>query len=233
MIKLSIIVPCYNEAENIPLILERFRVAIVRDDIEVILVDNNSSDNSKEVLAKLLPRFGFARSVFEPTPGYGNAVLAGLRAAQSEYIGWTHADMQTDPKDAVRALEILEKLGSPKDVYVKGRRLGRSLFNVFFTFGMSVFETIYMGSLLFDINAQPNIFHKSFFAAWKNPPGDFALDLYVFNLAKKMKMRVIRFPVLFPKRIHGESSWDKGLASKWKLIRRIIKFSRELKKRSF
>lgn len=229
--KLSIVVPCYNEAENIPLILERFRAVISRDDIEVVLVDNNSSDNSKTILAELLPKFGFARSVFEPTPGYGNAILAGLRAAKADYIGWTHADMQTDPKDAIRALEIMEGAGSPKDMYVKGRRRGRPLMDVVFTLGMSVFETLYMRCVLFDINAQPNIFHRSFFEAWQNPPGDFALDLYALYLAKTMRLRVARFPVVFPKRIHGTSTWNTGFASKWKFIKRTIKFSRELKKK--
>lgn len=55
--KLSIVVPCYNEEENIPLILERFGEIMTRDDIEVILVDNGSTDNSAQVLARLLPSF--------------------------------------------------------------------------------------------------------------------------------------------------------------------------------
>ena len=229
--KLSIVVPCYNEAENIPLILERFRAVIVRDDVEVILVDNNSSDNSKVVLAELLPKYNFARSVFEPSAGYGNAILAGLRAGRGEYLGWTHADMQTDPKDTIRALEIMEDAGSPKDIYVKGRRHGRPLMDVVFTFGMSVFETMYMRRVLFDINAQPNIFHKTFFEKWKNPPGDFAFDLYALYLAKTMNIRIVRFPVIFPKRIHGASTWNTGFASKWKFIKRTFRFSVELKKR--
>ena len=45
--KLSIVVPCYDEAENIPLILKRFGEVIKRDDIEVILVDNGSRDSSE------------------------------------------------------------------------------------------------------------------------------------------------------------------------------------------
>ncbi|MBN2585377.1 glycosyltransferase [Patescibacteria group bacterium] len=229
--KLSIIIPCYNEAKNIPLILERFQEVIDRDDIEVILVDNNSSDDSKQVLAELLPKYTFARSIFEPTPGYGQAIVAGLRVAQGEYIGWTHADMQTDPKDPIRALDIIEKLGNPSNIYLKGRRLARPLIDIVFTFGMSVFETIYMGRVLFDINAQPNIFHRNFFANWQNPPGDFALDLYALYLAKQMRFRVIRFNVRFPKRIHGRSTWDTGFASKWKFVKRTLKFSVELKKR--
>ena len=45
--KLSIVVPCYDEAENIPLILKRFGEVIKRDDIEVILVDNKSGERGE------------------------------------------------------------------------------------------------------------------------------------------------------------------------------------------
>ena len=51
--KLSIIVPCYNESKNIPLILEKFANVIKRDDVEVILVNNGSTDNSQMVLDEL------------------------------------------------------------------------------------------------------------------------------------------------------------------------------------
>ncbi len=59
--KLSIVVPCYNEEENIPLILERFQEVIEREDIEVILVNNGSTDNSAQVLEQLLPKYSFAK----------------------------------------------------------------------------------------------------------------------------------------------------------------------------
>ena len=229
--KLSIIVPCYNEAENIPLILEKFGAVIKRPDIEVILVDNNSGDDSQKVLAELLPKYKFARSLFESDAGYGNAVLAGLRAANGEYIGRTHADMQTDPGDAIKGLEIIEKAGNPQNIYVKGSRRGRPLLNTFFTLGMSIFESLYFGRILNEINAQPNIFHRSFFDSWQDPPGDFSLDLYVLYTAKIKKLDIVRFPVFFPKRLHGASSWDTGLASKWKFIKRTVNFSVVLKEK--
>ena len=60
-------------------------------------------------------------------------------SAGGEYIGWTHADMQTDPADILKALEIIER--EQGLVFVKGNRKGRPLFDVFFTAGMSLFET--------------------------------------------------------------------------------------------
>jgi glycosyltransferase involved in cell wall biosynthesis len=230
-LQLSIIIPCYNEKKNIPLILERFKNVINRKDIEVILVDNGSNDNSSEVLNELIPKYSFAKTVkVEVNKGYGFGILSGLKTASGEYIGWTHADMQTDPYDPIKALEIIEKKGCPKNIYIKGKRKGRSFFDLFFTMGMSFFETVYLKKRLWDINAQPNIFHSSFYRGWGNPPHDFSLDLYALYQAKINNLEITRFEVLFPKRLHGQSSWNTGLKAKWKFIKRTADFSKKLKK---
>ena len=229
--KLSIVVPCYNEEKNIPLILEKFNEVIDKEDIEVLLVNNGSTDNSKNIMEQLVPNFGFARVVtINKNQGYGFGITSGLKEALGEFICYTHADMQTDPADVLKALEIIEKQDNPKNCYVKGDRKGRSIFDQFFTIGMSAFETIYLGKKLWDINAQPNIFHRSFFKSLTNIPKDFSLDLYFLYTAQKQDLEVIRFDVMFPERIHGESSWNTGLASKWKFIKRTFDFSIKLKK---
>lgn len=229
--KLSIVVPCYDEAENIPLILKRFNEVIKRDDVEVILVDNGSRDNSPELLKKLLPEYSFARTVrIEVNQGYGYGILQGLHACSGKFIGWTHADMQTDPADLIKALDIIEANKDNEKIFVKGNRKGRPLFDQFFTSGMSLFETLYMGEKLYDVNAQPNVFSKKFFETWENPPKDFALDLYALYMARKAKLQIERFDVIFPERIHGESHWNSGLTAKWKFIKRTIEFSKNLKK---
>ncbi len=232
--KLSIIVPCYNEVKNIPLILERFGESIHRNDVEVILVDNGSTDSTAAELKQLLPEYKFARSVTVPVnQGYGYGIMQGLKAAEGEFIGWTHADMQTDPRDVLRALAIIEKKERKKrkeKIYVKGSRKGRSISDRIFTNGMSLFEYILLKAQLYDINAQPNIFHKKFFEKWKNPPHDFSLDLYAFYMARRLGLEVIRFPVLFPERIHGVSKWNTGLRSKWKFIKRTVGYSINLKR---
>ncbi|MDC0253352.1 glycosyltransferase family 2 protein [Bacteriovoracales bacterium] len=229
--KLSIVVPCFNEEKNLTLILEKFNSHINRSDIEVILVDNGSTDGSQKVFEEQIPRYSFARLVrIENNIGYGHGILAGLKNAKGEFLGWTHADLQTDPKDVLRALEKIEEKGNAKSLFIKGKRKGRPFFDEFFTKGMSLFESLYLKKALWDINAQPNIFHKSFFDTWENPPNDFSLDLYSLFLAKKKKMDIQRMEVLFPPRVHGESSWNKGLASKWKFIKRTLVYSRQLKK---
>lgn len=229
----SIIVPCYNEAENIPLILKRFSEVVgKRNDIEVILVNNGSTDNSAETLDSLLPDCRFARTAFvEVNQGYGFGILCGLKAAKGDFLGWTHADMQTDPADVIKAINIIIENEYRGNVYVKGSRKGRRFSDTFFTVGMSVFETVYLRTKLNDINAQPNMFSREFFEKWKNPPYDFSLDLYALYMAKKCGCDVIRFPVVFPERIHGQSKWNSGFKSKIKFVKRTVDFSRELKRK--
>ncbi len=228
--KLSIVIPCYNEEKNIPLIVSRFGDIIKNEDLEVILVNNGSRDNSQKILDELLPQYRFFKTVVvEINQGYGYGILQGLKEAKGEYIGWTHADMQTDPADVLRAYDIIEKSGAP-NLFIKGNRKNRSLLDAFFTAGMSVFESVYLGKPLYDINAQPTIFPRAFYNGWQNPPYDFSLDLYSYYMAHVFGLEIKRFPVLFPKRIHGHSSWNTGLASKWKFIKRTLDYSVKLKK---
>ncbi len=229
--QLSIVIPCYNEEENIPLILEKFREVIREEDLEVILVNNGSTDGSAAVLERLLPGFPFARTVLVPeNQGYGYGILQGLKEAEGTFVGWTHADMQTDPSDVLKAYHILEERGWDRRLYVKGNRKGRGLFDRFFTVGMGVFETLYLKKRLSDVNAQPNIFSREFFDTWESPPSDFALDLYALYMAQIRGLELVRFDVLFPPRIHGSSHWNTGLAGKWKFIKRTFSFSVKLKK---
>ena len=227
----SVVIPCYNEKENIPMLLDGFARALQgkEDWVEVILVDNGSTDGSGEVLDKLLPGYPFARTVrVEINQGYGYGILRGLQAAKDNYVGWTHADLQTDPADIPKACQLIKEGGEA--CYVKGKRIGRPWSDVFFTKGMGLFETIFLGCPLQDINAQPNFFPREFYESWENPPYDFSLDLYAYYMAQKKELKLCRFPVEFTRRLYGSSHWNTGLVSKWKFIKRTVDFSVRLKK---
>jgi glycosyltransferase involved in cell wall biosynthesis len=233
MIEFSIVVPCFNEEKNIPLILSSFEKHIgSRDNVEIILVNNGSTDNSLSLMSDLIPKYNFARLVqVDVNKGYGNGILKGLEIAQGEYLGWTHADMQADPYDILKGIESIQKNNYPKNIFVKGTRKRRPFSDNFFTVGMSFFELFITRFWLWDINAQPNIFHKEFYLSWDNPPLDFSLDLFALYYAKKNGLDIVRFPVLFPPRKFGSSSWNTGIYSKFKFIKRTVKFSFELQKR--
>lgn len=228
--RFSLVIPCYNEAANLPLLLERCKELAVRPDVEVVLVDNGSTDSTAEVLQNLLPKYPGCRSIrVEKNQGYGFGIVSGLRAAEGQILGWTHADMQTDPQDALRGLDLFEKNGD--NIFVKGRRYGRPFMDVIFTVGMSMFETLLLANPMWDINAQPTMFPRKFFDAWSSPPDDFSLDLYAYYQAQTQGLKVCRFPVKFGKRAHGVSHWNVNWVAKWKFIRRTIDFSLQLKKK--
>lgn len=231
--KLSLIIPCYNESKNLELLVPKCKkLTDSRDDIEVILVNNGSTDDSEQVMTELLTNEERIRSVkVEVNQGYGFGILSGMKEGKGEILAWTHADMQTDPMDALKGLEFFEQTKDKEKIFVKGKRFGRPFMDVFFTIGMAFFEMILMQKIMWDINAQPTMMHRNFFHSWQDAPHDFSLDLFAYYMAKNNKLEVKRFPVLFGERAHGTSHWNVDFKAKLKFIKRTINYSIELKKR--
>lgn len=227
----SLIIPCFNEGDGLSALVSACISADFPEDFEIILVDNGSTDNTPSILPRLLDGQSQIRWVrIEENEGYGNGILFGLSQAKGNLLGWSHADLQTDPADFKTAVELFNN--GETELFVKGQRFGRPLFDVFFTVCMSIFEMFLLRKLFWDINAQPNIFSRRFYMSWEAPPKDFSLDLYVYYLAKTSGLRVQRFPVFFGKRKYGSSHWNIDWRSKFKFIRRTIDFSFELKKKN-
>jgi len=229
---LSIIVPCYNEEKNIPLIVKKFKKIISSNlAIELILVDNGSTDSSNKLIKNIVKKNKNIKiAEVKENIGYGFGIWTGIQKASGEYICWTHADLQTDIADTIKAYKLIIRQINPIRCLVKGNRKSRPLIDTFFTFGMSLFETIILKTWIYDINAQPNLFHRSFLKNVGKPPIDFSFDLYFYYIAKRKGYEIIRFPVLFKPRVHGESHWNTSLKSKWKFIKRTLKFTLKMQK---
>jgi glycosyltransferase involved in cell wall biosynthesis len=225
---LSIIVPCYNESKNLERLLDRFRQVVAgREGVEVVLVNNGSTDDSAEVFAGELarPENHFARCVqVEVNIGYGHGIVTGLRAGQGEILAWTHADLQTDPNDVILGYDRIRQEADPTRVFLRGRRQGRGWFDAFFTGGMSVVASLALGVRLRDINAQPKMFHRRFLDLMADPPHDFSLDLYVLYLARTHAYTILDQPACFGKRRAGEAKGGGSLRGKIKLTRRAASY---------
>ena len=232
MADLSIVIPCYNEAQNIPLILERLKAVYDScNDVEIILVDNGSSDNTAEVLKNNIDdkKYSFVTCHrVENNIGYGNGILSGLKQAHGKYLAWTHADMQTDPVDVVTAYKVL-KSENDEQCIVKGKRKNRGLLDNFFTFGMSIITLLFLKKWYHDINAQPKVFSREFYNKLDKAPHDFSLDLYLLFVAKSMKYKTLTIPVFFNKRQYGEAKGGGSLKTKWSLIKRTFSYILKLK----
>src|SRR3954470_7617768 len=103
--KVSVVIPCLNEAQNIERCVSTAREVLEREGIsgEVVVVDNASEDHSAELAAG-----AGARVVHEPRRGYGSAYLAGFGAARGEYIVMADADLTYDFDEIPRFVTHLD-----------------------------------------------------------------------------------------------------------------------------
>jgi len=218
---LSIILPCYNEAGNLPLLLEAYR-QVWRDlPAELILVDNGSTDSTAAVLAGELarPEFAFARSVRVPqNRGYGHGILTGLQAARGEFLAFSHADMQCSPADVFRAYDRLLAAPNPSQTLVKGKRTARDASASLVTNGMAALASTVLLTPLTDINAQPKLFHRSHLARLTRPPDGFQFDLYVLYRARQAGLTLLTIPVVFGERVHGQSKSAFNILARYRTI---------------
>ena len=227
--KLSLVIPCFNEAKNIPTLIKGCAVLLSNPNVELILVNNGSLDETEKEIRIAAKRHKNCRLInIKQNIGYGNGILTGLRSAKGHVLAWTHADLQTDPNDALRGFELFASYGN--EIFVKGLREKRPILDNIFTVGMSIFESLLLRKPFWDINAQPTMFSRNFFETWESPPDDFSLDLYAYSEAVKQNKKIKRIAVHFDRRLYGQSSWNISARSKLQFIKRTISFSLKLKK---
>ena len=229
--RLSIVLPCYNESRNLPLLLERYRESWEDLPAELLLVENGSTDDSAATLDRLLATglYPFARVVQVPVNrGYGFGIMSGLCDARGEFVAFSHADMQCAAGDVFAAFHMLCASPNPEKSLIKGRRHGRHWRDRMITAAMSVIAFALLGRRLTDINAQPKIFHRSLLDSLKHPADGFELDLYVLYTAASYGFTIRTVPVAFPPRIHGASNWAFSLASRCRFIGQTIQYMFEL-----
>lgn len=226
--KLSIIIPCYNESLSINSLVDSCK-SIIEDDIEIILVDNGSTDGTYDILKQIdLPKQIIPIRI-KKNIGYGNGILKGLENARGEVLSWTHADLQTDPRDVVDGYILYQNEIISKKCIVKGVRKNRNFIDSFFTFCMSLYTFSSLGVWLYDINAQPKIFHRDLFKYFDNAPLDFSLDLFALLTFKKLNITTRTFEVYFKKRKFGEAKGGGSFKGKFKLIKRTLNYINQLK----
>ncbi|MBX3180881.1 MAG: glycosyltransferase family 2 protein [Candidatus Hydrogenedentes bacterium] len=110
--RVSVVVPCYNEAENIPLLAAKVEKAFAGPSewsYECLFVDDGSTDDTRKQVDRACaanPRMRYLRLV--ANMGQSAALVAGMRDARGEYILTIDGDLQNDPADFPRFLELLQ-----------------------------------------------------------------------------------------------------------------------------
>lgn len=127
--KLSIIIPVYNEKDTIVELLRRVIAARIHMDKEIIVVNDGSTDGTTEILYDFFSKFvrsGYATDLkvfYQPNGGKGSAIYLGLKNASGDIIGIQDADLEYFPEDYASMLDPMVR-GISRVVY-GSRFMGR------------------------------------------------------------------------------------------------------------
>ena len=109
---LSLVIPCYNEQENVDALLTRVDSALqpLNRPFEVILIDDGSTDDTPRLLAEGMKKFPWLRVLrMAKNGGQSAAFEAGFAAARGEVIATIDADLQNDPEEIPRLVPMLDE----------------------------------------------------------------------------------------------------------------------------
>jgi glycosyltransferase involved in cell wall biosynthesis len=225
--KFSILIPCYNEFTNLKSLIDYILPLQDIYELEYILVENGSTDNSREYFQNNIDgKYKNIKIAYVDTnKGYGFGIQQGLKLCKGEYLGWIHADMQVLPNELRKLFDYILLKGSNQKLFLKGRRFNRPLLDRFFTIGQSMFSSIIFLNKMWDIGATPVIFSKSLIDNFDLMPDDFSIELFTYLIAKRKDFQIKRFDITINDRKNSISSWNNGLISKIKLSLILIKSS--------
>jgi glycosyltransferase involved in cell wall biosynthesis len=221
-VKLSVIVPVYNERRTIGLILEKVRAVPVNK--EIIVVDGASFDGTRELLEAEAERPD-TKVIFEPERrGRGKALKEGLAAASGDTVIFQDADLELDPADYPALLAPLE--AGECDVVFGSRFLGGRPTMTFLQYwgnraiNMSV-NTLY-GTRLTDVETCYQVFRREAIAGMDLQNNDFAFTVELAVKLIKRGYRIREIPIQYvPRgRLEGKKIyWGDGFVSLWTLVK--------------
>lgn len=227
--KYSIVIPCYNESENILDLVSVIKKIPKKYKAEFILVENGSMDNSRDIFEELDIDNKYIRKVYvDVNQGYGYGIIQGLKVAKGDYVGWLHADLQYNPLDLLPFFDYLNN--HPGKYLLKGKRKNRKVIEHIFTFGMGIYDSMIFKKKMRDVMSMPVIFNRELLNYIDLFPIDYSIDIYVYALALKENYDVVHLPISLKKREKGKSSWNTGIVSRIKQSKKMMDASKKVKR---
>ena len=160
---ISLILPCYNEEKNIFFIWKEFtKLPIKKYTAELIFVNNGSTDNTKNEIKKII-KVNKSKKIkikiinLKKNQGYGGGMYEGRKRAKGDFIGWTHADLQTPLIDFIKLYHLIK---NEKEILGKGFRTNNRDFDSIISYFHESLASIILGVKMREINAQPKIFNR-------------------------------------------------------------------------
>jgi len=222
--KLSIIIPVYNERKTIEEIIRRVQAVPLGLEKEIIVVDDFSQDGSRQILEKLNePNL---RAFFHPkNMGKGAALQTGFSQAKGDILLIQDADLEYDPKEYPKLLQpILDGradavygsrfLGGPHRVLFFWHYLGNRI--------LTTFCNILSNLNLTDIETCFKVFKKEILNSIKLKSKRFGFEPEITLKLAKLKCRIYEVPISYSGRDYSEGKkigWKDGIAAFFHIIR--------------
>ena len=108
MISVSIIIPTFNEEKTILKILEKIEKIKSKLDLEIVVVNDGSTDNTKQLLENNPQHFNTVKHLNQNL-GKGKAIIEGINLSTKDFIFFQDADLEYEPNDLLKFVEIAEK----------------------------------------------------------------------------------------------------------------------------
>jgi len=125
--KFSMVMPVHNESDSITrVVMEVHEKLCKKIPFEIILSEDGSKDNTKEVIIELTEKIPLKAILSHTRKGYSGGIKEGLKHVSSPYVIASDSDGQHRPSDFWKLKEKLEELDYRKDVIISGKRITRS-----------------------------------------------------------------------------------------------------------
>jgi glycosyltransferase involved in cell wall biosynthesis len=220
--KLSVVIPVFNERETIAEILSRVRRALDGKDSELIVVDDGSTDGTREALRSMA---GIRLIEHERNQGKGAALRTGFAAASGDVVIVQDADLEYDPRDYPRLLEPIED--GRADVVFGSRFLGgphRVLFfwhylaNKLLTWLSNMFTNLNLS----DMETGYKVFRRPVLERIRIRSDRFNFEPEITAKVAKTRCRVYEVPISYSGRTYDEGKkigWRDGLSALWSIVK--------------
>ena len=224
--KLSIIIPVYNEKETVLKLLER--VKAVQVDKEIILIDDGSDDATRDILKGLASERdadGRIKVIFhERNMGKGSAIRTGLKEVTGDIVLVQDADLEYDPTDYPKLIEPIIS-GKASVVYgsrILGKAPTRSLIFHYGVRFLSFLTNLLYKSKITDEATCYKVFHVSVLKSIKLKCRRFEFCPEITAKILKNGHKIYEVPVTYNPRTYREGkkiNWKDGLAAIWTLMK--------------
>jgi len=221
---LSVVIPVYNERNFVAELVSR---VLAEDyDMEVLLIDDGSTDGSREIIAGLAEQHPQVHvQLHEANQGKGAALRTGFRSARGDFILIQDADLEYDPRDYGKLLEPL--LDGRADVVFGSRFLGgphrvlnyhHYLANRFLT----MLSNILTGLNLTDMETCYKAFRREVIDDMRLRQNRFGFEPEFTARVAAQRCRVYEVPISYSGRDYTEGkkiTWKDGVAALWTIMR--------------